>query len=473
MNTSSHRKNFSQGMNLIISSTLTAALLNAETARAFDFEVNSFETQSAQMEADREVAYPSHHLKAGTVLKIPKTDRVQIETEDAKLDINSTGKNSARAEVESKNKTVEYIEGVKIKSSPGLTQAQLKALNGGRPLLIPAIYLGDRIQATTSQSRSNSNLGNSPRKFDTQVAVQDISIYNSRLEANTDVLMGPLSKTLGSNGSCRFDPTLGAKQACAGDRNTTQRPSSESTAPSRAALSESSSSNQPKEVRRLEAHNSRMASRECNQLPSRGYDPRFNFENAKTMTDRLMFLGASAGVDSCAVAKTASWIEQNFNSPKFKNRRFVTIIDYSRPSHEKRMTVIDMKTGHFMKELTAQGRGTDHRDINSFSSRDGSGQTPLGVHVTSNPYFSSAMNRCAVRLSQMQMRGPSTSESRGVVWHGADYVDEGTARRTGYAGSTLGCPANSNKFFNSWAGHLAGGSIMYHFHKGLCRSSSR
>ena len=78
------------------------------------------------------------------------------------------------------------------------------------------------------------------------------------------------------------------------------------------------------------------------------------------------------GAASCAVKSGA-----------VEGPRTLTIIDYSRPSTEKRLWVIDLTTRELLyEELVAHGQGTGANIASKFSNNLDSHQTSLGLFVT-------------------------------------------------------------------------------------------
>lgn len=350
-----------------------------------------------------------------------------------------------------------FKEGVKIKSS-ALPTARLNELNRGLPLLMRQNDYDTKTEALT---------GSSERRVR-----QAVPIFNSQMEESASPLSSSAAQQLFQSFA---------------EKSTSDATCSSSSAYSRKVPSllenpyenknendgiSSSGMRTGREKTRLNATGHTMRREECSRLPSNGYDPGYTFDDAQAMGSRLAAVAATAGLNSCAISHLSKFVQTDFG--RIQNRRFVSAIDFSKPPSEKRWYILDLKTGNFQLEYAADGANTDYRNFNSFSSRNSSNQTPLGMHITKSPYYSKKMGRCALQLKQVTRRGRNPadcSESRGVVMHGAEYCHRDSVRRTGSCGKTQGCPGVPEAFFNSWVGHLAGGSVLYHFHKGMCRST--
>ena len=70
-----------------------------------------------------------------------------------------------------------------------------------------------------------------------------------------------------------------------------------------------------------------------------------------------------------------------------KNTQILTIVDYSKPSSQKRLFVIDMSNGQVLfNTLVAHGRNSGYDYATDFSNKESSHKTSLGFFVTQNTY---------------------------------------------------------------------------------------
>jgi hypothetical protein len=118
----------------------------------------------------------------------------------------------------------------------------------------------------------------------------------------------------------------------------------------------------------------------------------------------------------------------------------LTVIDYSRPSTEKRLWVFDLKTRELLfEELVAHGRGSGDNLATSFSNEADSHQSSLGVFRTEDTYV--GRNGYSLRLRGLDTGFNDHAYERAIVMHGAPYVSDVFARTQGRLGRSWGCPA--------------------------------
>jgi hypothetical protein len=118
----------------------------------------------------------------------------------------------------------------------------------------------------------------------------------------------------------------------------------------------------------------------------------------------------------------------------------VTLIDYSLPSTEKRLWVVDVARGALLfNELVAHGRHTGDNLARAFSNLPGSEQSSLGAFVTGETY--EGKHGLSLRLKGLEPGINDRAEERAIVMHAAPYVNEVFARIRGRLGRSQGCPA--------------------------------
>src|SRR5690606_16369940 len=78
---------------------------------------------------------------------------------------------------------------------------------------------------------------------------------------------------------------------------------------------------------------------------------------------------------------------QGYNTLNPKNKNILTVIDFTLPSTEKRMVVIDMENYKVLYHtIVSHGRNSGEKFATSFSNRHGSFQSSLGFYLTENTY---------------------------------------------------------------------------------------
>lgn len=118
----------------------------------------------------------------------------------------------------------------------------------------------------------------------------------------------------------------------------------------------------------------------------------------------------------------------------------LAVIDYSRPSTEKRLWVFDIAQEDLLfNEHVAHGSGTGENIAKRFSNEDGSHATSLGLFRTGETYQGG--NGYSLRLDGLDAGFNDHARSRAIVMHGAWYADPGLIRSQGRLGRSQGCPA--------------------------------
>jgi hypothetical protein len=118
----------------------------------------------------------------------------------------------------------------------------------------------------------------------------------------------------------------------------------------------------------------------------------------------------------------------------------LTVIDYSRPSTEPRLFVVDVPSGRLtFAELVAHGRGSGENATEHFSNASGSRMTSLGVFRTADAY--DGQHGLSLRLDGLEPGFNDRARARAIVMHGAAYVSAESARAQGRLGRSWGCPA--------------------------------
>jgi L,D-transpeptidase-like protein len=143
----------------------------------------------------------------------------------------------------------------------------------------------------------------------------------------------------------------------------------------------------------------------------------------------------------------------------------LTIIDYSRPSIEPRLWVIDLQTGRSIyHELVAHGRGSGDNIATAFSNEADSHMSSLGLFVTGDPYV--GKNGYSLRLQGLDHGLNDHALARAIVVHGAPYVSEDVGRKLGRIGRSWGCPAVPLPVAHALIDTIKGGSVVFAYGPG-------
>jgi hypothetical protein len=138
----------------------------------------------------------------------------------------------------------------------------------------------------------------------------------------------------------------------------------------------------------------------------------------------------------------------------------LTVIDYSLPSSEPRLWVLDLAHGKVLfHDLVAHGAGSGDNYARQFSNTMDSRQTSLGLFLTEGTYEGG--NGYSLRLRGLDPGVNDQAEARNIVMHGAWYVSAEHVREHGRLGRSWGCPALSVEEARPVIETVKGGSFVY------------
>ena len=166
--------------------------------------------------------------------------------------------------------------------------------------------------------------------------------------------------------------------------------------------------------------------------------------------------------------RTPSTQTVSFNDP-----RYVAIVDFTKPSSQKRLFLIDLTEGEVKNYHVSHGVGTgDGDDAVRFSNIQDSRQTSLGFYVTGGTYVGKYGE--ALRMYGLEKSNDS-SYVRDIVMHGAWYAESSfmdkynpkTKEKFGRLGVSWGCPAVSESIAKKIIPLLQNGGLIYHYQEKL------
>lgn len=145
---------------------------------------------------------------------------------------------------------------------------------------------------------------------------------------------------------------------------------------------------------------------------------------------------------------------------ELNNQRILSIIDFSLPSWQKRLFIIDMVSGKLLfNTLVSHGRKSGAAMATHFSNRPESFQSSLGFYVTGETYRGE--HGYSLKLEGMEKGINDNALMRKIVVHGADYVNEKIIAQKGYIGRSLGCPAVPDKLKTAIIDIMRDGSCLF------------
>lgn len=142
------------------------------------------------------------------------------------------------------------------------------------------------------------------------------------------------------------------------------------------------------------------------------------------------------------------------------DKDILTVIDFTKPSTEKRLFVIDLKLKKILFiSYVAHGRNSGEKYATSFSNREGSFKSSLGFYKTENTYY--GKNGYSLVLDGLERGINDKAKERAIVMHGAAYADPSTIRSCGRLGRSLGCPALPLAVSKKIIDTIKGGTLLY------------
>jgi hypothetical protein len=141
----------------------------------------------------------------------------------------------------------------------------------------------------------------------------------------------------------------------------------------------------------------------------------------------------------------------------------LTVIDYSKPSTERRMWVYDLRSRTLLfEELVSHGRGSGTTMATSFSNAPESNRSSLGLYRTAETY--SGKHGYSLRIDGLDKGFNDRARDRAIVMHAADYVNEKAAKAQGYLGRSLGCPAVRPEVAHQVIDAVKGGGLIFAYY---------
>lgn len=147
-------------------------------------------------------------------------------------------------------------------------------------------------------------------------------------------------------------------------------------------------------------------------------------------------------------------LEDGLKSP------ILTVIDFSLPSTEKRLWVLDPAKGLILHHsVVAHGRNSGELLAKTFSNQPESFQSSLGFYKTAETY--QGKHGYSLRLDGLEKGFNDQARNRAIVIHGADYANEQFAKNTGRLGRSLGCPALPPALSSKIIDLIKDGSLLF------------
>jgi hypothetical protein len=171
----------------------------------------------------------------------------------------------------------------------------------------------------------------------------------------------------------------------------------------------------------------------------------------------------TTGLSKLAFDNAMKGYQHLLQKNKLQNANIITIVDYSLPSTQKRLFVLDITNGKVLyNTLAAHGRNSGKLYANNFSNQVSSLKTSLGFFVTGNTYVGT--NGYSLKLNGCEKGINDKALERAIVIHGANYVHEDFIQQYGYLGRSHGCPALPQNISKNLINQIKNGSCVFLYH---------
>lgn len=142
------------------------------------------------------------------------------------------------------------------------------------------------------------------------------------------------------------------------------------------------------------------------------------------------------------------------------SNQLITIIDFSLPSTEKRLWVIDpVNKLVLVNSVVSHGRNSGELYATNFSNKPSSYKSSLGFYKTAETYH--GKHGLSLRLDGLEKGFNDLARPRAIVIHGADYAREEFISAAGRLGRSLGCPALPSELSKEVIELIKEGSLLF------------
>lgn len=186
-----------------------------------------------------------------------------------------------------------------------------------------------------------------------------------------------------------------------------------------------------------------------------------NSNNTSTgIADQVSYISSQYNINQEAIQMAVAGYQKLRNLGKLANVQYLTIADFSKPSNEERLFIIDMQLMQVVvKSLVAHGRNSGTKMAHQFSNQLSSFQSSLGFYVTGGIY--KGKHGASLELNGVEKGINDQAKERAIVIHGADYVSNKLIQQQGYIGRSLGCPAVPNNQVATIINTIKGASCLF------------
>jgi hypothetical protein len=143
-----------------------------------------------------------------------------------------------------------------------------------------------------------------------------------------------------------------------------------------------------------------------------------------------------------------------------RKKNIITIIDFSKPSTEERLLVIDLANKKILYNcFVAHGKNSGENYAKVFSNQSESLMSSLGFYLTGETY--NGENGYSLKLDGLEKGINDHARAREIVIHGAAYVSREFINKYGRLGRSWGCPALPPEVTKEIIDLISAGSCLF------------
>ncbi len=168
-------------------------------------------------------------------------------------------------------------------------------------------------------------------------------------------------------------------------------------------------------------------------------------DSLKSISDSSLIIYDQMKLNTMGLSKqvfdySLKGFQKMVDAGKIANKKIISIIDFSQPSANKRLYVIDLETKEILfNTYVAHGKNSGQEMATEFSNTPTSNKSSMGFYITSHLY--NGKNGLSLQLEGQEKGINDKAMERGIVMHAADYVNEAYIQSQGWIGRSQGCPA--------------------------------
>lgn len=143
-----------------------------------------------------------------------------------------------------------------------------------------------------------------------------------------------------------------------------------------------------------------------------------------------------------------------------KSSELLAIIDYSKPSSDKRFFLLDLANNEVLYNTRiAHSKNSGFEIPIKFSNDPNSFENSLGFYLTLDEY--SGAYGPSLKIKGLEENINSNAEERAIVIHGGDIANDSYLETYGFLGRSLGCPVLPTNVIDNVISLIKNGTVIF------------